>query len=140
MKGLKFRFITWVIALVGFSACSAEVAAEYGTPHAEFEIKGKVTDMQQTPLKDIAVIYDDQFQGPDTLYTGSDGYFIIQGTMFPREKMKLIFKDLDGDSNGGLFGTKSVDVTMQQVEQGAGAWDYGRFVGAADVALENKEE
>ena len=126
------------MAFFGFSAC-AEMAAEYGTPHAEFEIKGKVTDEQKVPLNGIAVVYDDQFHGSDTLYTDQDGRFLLQGTMFPREEMKLTFVDKDGELNGGLFETKSVEVALNQVEANNGAWDFGKFDGEVEVELKKAE-
>lgn len=112
---------------------------ELGTPHAEFEIKGIVADEQGTPLNGIAVIYDDTLLSPDTLYTGTDGRFLIEGTMFPREEMTLKFKDLDEELNGGLFETKTVKVKMEQVEQSLESWNYGKFVGETEVTLKKAE-
>ena len=112
---------------------------EFGTPHAEFEIKGIVADEQGTPLNGIAVIYDDTLLSPDTLYTGTDGRFLIEGTMFPREEMTLKFKDLDEELNGGLFETKTLKVKMEQVEQSLESWNYGKFVGETEATLKKAE-
>lgn len=126
-------------ALAVISACSAEMMGGFGTPYAEFEIKGMVADEQGAPLNGIAVIYDDTLLSPDTLYTGPDGRFLIEGTMFPREEMVLKFKDLDKELNGGLFESKTVKVKMEQVEQSLESWNYGRFVGETEVTLKKTE-
>lgn len=138
MKRSTLTFLASAAALAAISACSADMG-EYGTPHAEFEIKGMVADEQGTPINRIAVIYDDNLLDPDTLYTDTAGKFHIQGTMFPREEMSLVFKDLDAEQNGGLFQTKSVKVKMEQTEMGTGSWDYGRFVGETEVTLKKAE-
>ncbi|MBO5862169.1 MAG: radical SAM-associated putative lipoprotein [Bacteroidales bacterium] len=139
MKRSTVTFLASAAVLAAISACSADMMGEFGTPHAEFEIKGMVADEQGSPLGGIAVIYDDTLLSPDTLYTGSDGKFFIEGTMFPREEMNLKFKDVDGESNGGLFQTKSVKVKMEQVEQSLESWNYGRFVGETEVTLKKAE-
>ncbi len=139
MKRSTLTFLASAAALAAISACSAEMMGEFGTPHAEFEIKGIVADEQGTPLNGIAVIYDDTLLSPDTLYTGTDGRFLIEGTMFPREEMTLKFKDLDEELNGGLFETKTVKVKMEQVEQSLESWNYGKFVGETEVTLKKAE-
>ena len=139
MKRSTLTFLASAAALAAISACSADMMGEFGTPHAEFEIKGIVADEQGTPLNGIAVIYDDTLLSPDTLYTGTDGRFLIEGTMFPREEMTLKFKDLDEELNGGLFETKTVKVKMEQVEQSLESWNYGRFVGETEVTLKKAE-
>ena len=139
MKRSTLTFLASSAALAAISACSADMMGEFGTPHAEFEIKGMVADEQGSPLNGIAVIYDDTLLSPDTLYTGTDGRFLIEGTMFPREEMTLKFKDLDEELNGGLFETKTVKVKMEQVEQSLESWNYGRFVGETEVTLKKAE-
>ena len=139
MKRSTLTFLASAAALAAISACSAEMMGEFGTPHAEFEIKGIVADEQGTPLNGIAVIYDDTLLSPDTLYTGTDGRFLIEGTMFPREEMTLKFKDMDEELNGGLFETKTVKVKMEQVEQSLESWNYGKFVGETEVTLKKAE-
>lgn len=139
MKRSTLTFLASAATLAAISACSAEMMGEFGTPHAEFEIKGIVADEQGTPLNGIAVIYDDTLLSPDTLYTGTDGRFLIEGTMFPREEMTLKFKDMDEELNGGLFETKTVKVKMEQVEQSLESWNYGKFVGETEVTLKKAE-
>lgn len=139
MRRSTAKVLASAAALAAISACSAEMMGEFGTPHAEFEIRGIVADEQGTPLNGIAVIYDDTLFNPDTLYTGVNGRFFIEGTMFPREEMTLKFKDLDEELNGGLFETKTVKVKMEQVEQSLESWNYGKFVGETEVTLKKAE-
>lgn len=129
--------------LLGLSSCSAalfDAVPEYGTPYAELEVRGLVTDEDRQPVKGIAVVYDNLNDGPDTVYTAADGRFLIEGTMFPREEMNLVFWDVDGAENGGTFQTRSVDVNMEQVADGQGLSDYGRFVGETEVVLKRVPE
>ena len=137
MKRSAIIFLSCAAAFAVLSSCSAE--EDYGTPYAEFEIKGLVCDEQAAPLQGIAVIYDQDLIKPDTLYTGQDGRFLIEGTMFPRNEMQLRFMDVDGEQNGGLFQTKSVKVKMEQVEQSLESWNYGKFVGETEVTLKKAE-
>ena len=139
MKKSAIIFLSCASALAGLSSCSAVEDENYGTPHAEFEIKGLVSDEQGAPLQGIAVIYDEDLIKSDTLYTGPDGRFLIEGTMFPREEMKLKFKDVDGDQNGGLYEAKAVKVKMIQIQQSTGSWDYGKFAGETEVTLKKAE-
>lgn len=48
--------LTSVLMLLGFSTCDSEPgAAMYGTPHADFTIKGKVVNQENMPIPDIEI-------------------------------------------------------------------------------------
>lgn len=43
--------LTGLLAIIGFSCGeNGEIPCEYGSPHANFQIKGKVTDMKGEPI------------------------------------------------------------------------------------------
>ena len=46
-----------ILALLGFSACNdeKELPLMYGTPHANFTIKGKVVNDESMPIPDIEI-------------------------------------------------------------------------------------
>ena len=46
-----------ILALLGFSACNdeEELPLMYGTPHANFTIKGKVVNDESMPIPDIEI-------------------------------------------------------------------------------------
>ena len=48
--------LTGLLAIIGFSCGeNGEIPCEYGSPHANFQIKGKVTDMKGEPIPDLQV-------------------------------------------------------------------------------------
>ena len=55
LKSLNW-LLTSVLMLLGFSTCDSEPgAAMYGTPHADFTIKGKVINQENMPIPDIEI-------------------------------------------------------------------------------------
>ena len=55
LKSLNW-LLTSVLMLLGFSTCDSEPgAAMYGTPHADFTIKGKVVNQENMPIPDIEI-------------------------------------------------------------------------------------
>jgi putative lipoprotein (rSAM/lipoprotein system) len=159
MKTVKksfFRFFDKIIVLLlgvagMFSACDnvEDMPVEYGMPHADFELKGTVTDKATSqPIQNIRVVrpfgYEDIYGGipGDTIYTDEDGKYVFAFVGFPSEKYQLKFEDIDGEENGGLFQTKEIEGEFTQadlVEKGNGHWYEGKYVKTQDVALERIE-
>ena len=55
LKSLNW-LLTSALMLLGFSTCDSEPgAAMYGTPHADFTIKGKVVNQENMPIPDIEI-------------------------------------------------------------------------------------
>ncbi len=110
MKALAF-----CMALLGFSACGDE-ADEYGSPFADYKIKGVVVSSDQAgqPIENIQVIMvDDEvvmgsntFYVGDTIYTNKDGSFRFDRSAFPSAAIQIRFNDIDGVENGE-FASKS---------------------------------
>ena len=161
MKTVKKSFIRFfdkiIVLLVGvsgvFSACDKEniidtVPVEYGMPHANFELKGTVTDEATSqPIQNIRVIRphfpDSELESipGDTIYTDEDGKYAFAFGGFPKEKYQLKFEDIDGEENGGLFQTKEIEGEFTQadlVEKGKG-WYDGKYVKTQDAELERIE-
>lgn len=75
--------LTGLLAIIGFSCGeNGEIPCEYGSPHANFQIKGKVTDMkgEQPPTYKSASTRAESLirQGwlhTDTLQTDTNGDF-----------------------------------------------------------------
>lgn len=119
------RCTNWMLAglltLLGFSCSSDDDTGgqveEYGCPHANYEIKGKVVDKQNAPIPNIQITVSDSI--PDNemhqepLYTDTNGEFQWNGGEFPGKTFKLIAKDIDDDKNGGLFATDSSFVSFK---------------------------
>lgn len=136
MKDLIVRVSAWLLCLIGFGssvACSpGMVADEYGSPYASYEVKGKVTDQQGEPVQGIQVTCDAMYV--QAVFTGADGSYLLSGAGFPREKIEVEFKDVDGEENGGAFAVKTVSAQTVQVQEGDDRWDFGTY--AAEVNAE----
>ena len=82
--------------LLGFSTCDSEPgAAMYGTPHADFTIKGKVVNQENMPIPDIEIKclvehHGDNRHWFDTIpavSTDPAGVFHCQFEEFPTDKL-----------------------------------------------------
>ena len=87
-----------LIALI--SGCSTqnkvaknnEVFALYGVPYATYEVSGKVTDGDNTPLEGAKVLvkgYKNQVIG-DTIVTNKEGEFMLNKSAFPTETINIV--------------------------------------------------
>ena len=105
MKNIIIRICKWLLPLFGVSAVSCDEGGfqpsdEYGTPHADFEIKGRVLESSRSQP--------------------------VQGL---QKTMRITVEDVDGDENGGLFSPSTVTVALEQKEKGdgwyGGVWAAG---------------
>ncbi len=101
-----------LLSLVGFSAAPILTAC-YGTPYDDFDpdlaynsIEGYVVDTDMKPIKNI------QIEAINVCRTDQNGHFLISGVSF-YGKVPLTATDIDGEANGGDFGTESVTVTAE---------------------------
>ena len=104
LKSLNW-LLTSVLMLLGFSTCDSEPgAAMYGTPHADFTIKGKVVNQENMPIPDIEIKclvehHGDNRHWFDTIpavSTDPAGVFHCQFEEFPTDKLRIIATDIDG--------------------------------------------
>ncbi len=135
---MKNRLIVALLTLLGFggAACTAgcEQRVEYGVPHADYTIKGKVTDAQGVGIPGIEIASDENTQ-PGNLYpvgsTETGGIFSLHFPYgWPDNEITLLFRDIDGPDNRGSFEQKQVEVTFTEadrVEKGSGGWYDGAF-------------
>lgn len=102
-----------LLSLLGFSSCDSEGGDEpclYGTPRATYNIKGKVIDTDGKPINGIKVqageMYD-EYGEPliEPVYTNEDGEYTttIQDAYMPVSALEMVFEDVDGEENGGVF-------------------------------------
>ena len=149
------KAVNWMLAglltMLGFSVASCdETAVEYGTPHAEYEVKGKVTDQSGEPIPGIEVRYgmiyrpmadpEERRDVYETSRTGVDGRYQATFSAFPQRKMRIIATDVDGPENGS-YQTDSVDVEIDPLEGGKGSWYEGKAtVNIPDIHLKESVE
>ena len=139
--GKIIKFLLICLGFKSLTACDVEIwngTVEYGTPYAEYEVKGRVSDAEGTPISGIRVsMGESQSSYMDSVaVTDAEGRFhVIHGT-FPFQ-----FTDIDGEAGGGLFEEQTVTVQAEVVEEGDG-WDEGDYAVKEDVnvTLELKKD
>ena len=145
------KIIKFLLVCLGFKAlasCDDNIfnqTAEYGTPYAEYEVKGRVSDAEGAPVQGIRVsMGESQSSQLDSVaVTDAEGRFhVIHGTFpFRDNTFDIQFTDIDGEAGGGLFEEQTVTVQAEVVEEGDG-WDEGDYAVKKDVnvTLELKKD
>ena len=128
------KFIKFLLLCLGFkslTACDTDIwneTPEYGTPYAEYEVKGRVSDSEGTPISGIKVSMGEEGSLDSVAVTDADGRFhVIHGTFPFRDNTFDI-----GEAGGGLFEEQTVTVQAEMVEEGDG-WDEGDYAVKEDV-------
>lgn len=124
-KTMMQRFLSGVLVLLGFSACSDDDGFDnqvymYGTIPVHF-IRSAVTDANEKPIEGIrAVLEYKNMKGEltrDTTYTDAKGLTKQEplGGMNDLEnaKAKLTFEDIDGEKNGS-YEAESVEFSVKE--------------------------
>ena len=154
---MKVRFYRWynavltvLLSMLGFGCSSSDDdMLEYGTPHADFILKGQVTDEAGTPIKNIKTsakiivksgtsVYKDEFS---TAQTDDSGRYELKYDGQGSYDLKIILEDVDGEANGGEFQSDTInvwDLPKKEVEKGSG-WYEGKFEVNANIRLEKKK-
>lgn len=147
---MKLRSHRWynavlaaLLSMLGYGCSSSDEPVEYGTPHADYIIKGQVTDEAGNPIQGINVkapygsYLSSQFA--QIVETDAAGKFTLKE--FSSQKgHEIVFEDVDGEANGGLFKSETIHVETlpkTQTEKGSG-WYRGKFDVQADVKLKKK--
>ena len=88
VMGKIIKFLLICLGFKSLTACDVEIwngTVEYGTPYAEYEVKGRVSDAEGTPIQGIRVsMGESQDRYMDSVaVTDAEGRFhVIHGT-FP---------------------------------------------------------
>lgn len=152
MKRYILNFSKWLFGLLGISmtGCSVNscetIKCEYGVPHAEFEVKGKVIDADsKQAVKGVCVTLHESVYNPDTeeitphkwpidsTVVNTNGEFELRSDGFPQDIMFVRVKDLD-PQNDGKYIEKNVQVALKQTEDAPGTWNQGIY--SADIIIE----
>ena len=136
-----------LLVLLGFEACSGmeNGGEEYGTPTVDFHMVGQVTDAEGKPIEGIRVTTRGYYDFNDgtmeqTTYTDKEGRYttkeVRSGWIDPG--MKVVFEDVDGEANGGLFAADSISsgaMAKEKVKKGDGNWYEGGYELTANAKL-----
>lgn len=134
MKNLIIRLCRLLLPFFGASAVGCDTvyypADEYGTPYADFEVKGRVQDaVLSQPVQGIQVSALYSLTDPEpvvTAVTDAEGRFDLTGSFFPAESILIEVKDVDGEENGGVFVSTTITVPLERVTDGGG-WYSGKY-------------
>lgn len=142
LKDMSGKIRKAFFALLGFGSVAAVCdscwpVCEYGMPHGEWSVSGKVTDAESHPIEGIEVSSEDSY-GIDPVKTSINGTFVLSGISPMPSDVRLTFTDIDGPDNG-TYKTKEITVLTEQAKKGDGNWDEGSWV-AKDVQVQLDRE
>ena len=136
-----------LLVLLGFEACSGfeNGGVEYGTPTVDFHVVGQVTDAEGKPIEGIRVTTRGYYDFNDgtmeqTTYTDKEGRYATKEvkSIGIDPGMKVVFEDVDGEANGGLFAADSISsdaMAKEKVKKGDGNWYGGEYELTANAKL-----
>lgn len=141
-----------LLGLLGLGTTGCIQPCMYGSPTANYSVKGKVIDENGKPIPGLqivlahrydntdAVIYDENYWPIDTLQTGTDGiYHLETQTGFPISKLQVDVHDIDGEANGGTFNDAALVVKDIDYTGGDGSWYEGYAeIKIPDIILKKK--
>lgn len=128
MKYYSSRFLGFICSILGITvmACNGDEPDMYGTPMADYEVKGLVTDTEGTPIEGIHVKIGDtstrffQGWGMDKIYTDKEGKYKVEFSEFPTSRLYVSFSDENGVYEG------QIDYKDIKFKGKADAWYKGR--------------
>ena len=143
MKIKYHKLKNWLLAtaagLLGMNvSCERFIQCEYGCPEADYEVKGRVTTMDDVPIEGIEVSLS-RYNAETTV---ADGRYYLRYDNFPYEHdtAKVTFSDIDGEANGHYADTTvQVAFSRSDLQGSDGHWYEGRATKVLDVKLKEVE-
>lgn len=139
----RSAILAGVLSLLGFSCTNCDYKVMYGVPSADFEVKGRVSDSENRPLKDIKVTVRVNDGRPVPSITDSEGRYAIRTDVFVARDFRAWVKaeDIDGDGGEGRFeaDSVSVDIVRSDFKGASGDWYNGAAVKEVDIILEKEK-
>ena len=149
---MKIRFFRWynvvltaLLAILGYGCSKDDYVCEYGTPNADYQLMGTVTDDAGKPVDGILVSIEEKYgdywenlTSKKTEYGGS--YHVYFNTWPESSSTKIIIQDIDGDANGGEFANDTIDIDYKsgkKVKEG-GSWYAGAWQITQNIQLKKK--
>lgn len=136
------KVITKSLSILGFTIpmFGCDAPEMYGTPWADYEVKGKVLDADGDPIKGIKVsLIEDQYNSQSTQSLENGTFKVSLGTI-PFDKLKLTAQDIDGADNGGEFEDKTLELDFSKVAYTGenDGWYHGKKSLEQNIVLEEK--
>jgi putative lipoprotein (rSAM/lipoprotein system) len=153
------KIIAGLLVLLGFTT-SCDKRVEYGTPNADYVVKGKVIDKNtRQPIKNILVSFWEEprivpmygviptpYQQKPSTYTDENGNYVLRWDgVLPNafdDMDSIAIQDIDGIENGGFFNWEvmGVDFSTAQQTKPTNQWYQGEFTITKDIELTKDEE
>jgi putative lipoprotein (rSAM/lipoprotein system) len=139
------RLIALLLSLLGFTtACFIIGGAEYGTPHADFIVRGSVvSEKDSRPIKNIRVIMHDStsIYYRDSINTDLNGVYTLKLSGFPLSKnFNIDLKDIDGTDNGEFQNLDTIVKFINPVFTGGNKhWYNGQTQQEFDIKMKPKQ-
>ena len=148
---MKVRFNRWynavltvLLSMLGFESCNpnGDGPVEYGAPHANYILKGMVTDEAGTPIQGIKITGPapmvSSLLNQSVLTDASGAFELTEFTTYGEGR--LTAEDIDGDANGGEFKSDTLYISTlpaTKISEGDG-WYMGKFEVNAAIKLKKK--
>ena len=141
-----------IIGMLGFSGCKKdseenELVCEYGTPHADYTVKGAVINKSTgTPIEGIRVEYTTtdasppMFNPPNHVLTNTKGEYKLTNRFFPHENLTLPIAV--EDVNGSLYQSEILQVNFKDAEHSGKPthWYKGEYTVNMNIELTEIEK
>lgn len=156
MKNFFRMLFGGILSLLGFGSCDEigrEMVCMYGQPHADFTVKGTVTDEEGKPVEGIRTVIDAylswtdgvgnhyrELDYTDTLYTDSSGMVQRKTGLFDKSSdVTVTLTDVDGEKNGSFEEKVMEGLQMTQVKKGDDSWYNGAYELKFEATLKKKD-
>lgn len=129
-----------ILSFLGFSCNSLDPVCEYGTPNADFELKTKVIDGENKPIKGLEVEYWERPRQNfnNIKHTDANGEAIFRQNMLPPKGYQVVeVRDVDGEENG-KWETKKDSVYVDS-KNFKNKKDWYQGSGSASITIQMKK-
>lgn len=138
IKYLKLK--NWLLAAIApvlgmQTSCIFGGADEYGTPEADYKVKGMVTDVDGHPVPGINV---SMFYAETT--TDNDGRYEVGVRNLGIDTAYVSFRDVDGADNGRFADTVGAVSFRDAHFEGGHGWYEGEATKTLDMTLRTLSE
>ena len=144
LKGTNWA-LAGLLSFLGFSGCDIIGRVEYGTPHAEYEVKGTITNEAGKNIPDIQVKLAQGKRGGYiesgiTVKTDEMGHYSASVTTFPGKDFVMIVTDTDGETNGS-YASDTIAVRFEEKDyyKKSKGWFEGAARKKVDIKLKPKK-
>jgi len=133
-----------IVLLLGFMGLATRCmpVAEYGTPHADFHLKGNITGaVNKQPIENILVkVYLNDTLMINQGATDTNGEYAIDLDLFPiDQQIKLTAEDTDGTENGSYLAADTlINIDVSNLDGGDGHWYEGEMDIQANFSLDEE--